>query len=82
MCTVLHGCETWSVILREEHRLRLFDSRVLREAVWPVRHKVTRNWKRLHDEVLYDLYHSPNIIQVPKLRGMKTAGHVALWETV
>jgi len=80
--TVLPGCETWSLILREEHRLRVFDSRVLRETVGSMRHMVTRKWRKLHDEELCDLYCSPNIIRVSKLRRMKTAEHVALWETV
>jgi hypothetical protein len=64
--------------LREEHRLRVFDSRVLRETVGTMRHVVTRKWRRLHDEELYDLYLSPNTIRVSKLRRIKAAGHVTL----
>jgi len=63
---VLYGCETWSPSLREEHRLRLFESRVLRNIFGPKRDKVTGEWRRLHNEELYDLYLSPDIIQVIK----------------
>jgi hypothetical protein len=57
-----------------------FESRVLRKTVRPKRGEVTREWRRLHDEKLYDLYHSPNIIQVIKSRIMSWAEHVALME--
>jgi len=52
----LYWCETWSPSLREEHRLRLFESRVLRNLFWPKRDKVTGEWRSLHNEELYDLY--------------------------
>jgi hypothetical protein len=63
-----YGCETWSLTLREEHRLRVFENRVLRKIFGPKRDDVTEEWKRLHNEELYDVYSSPNIIQVMKSR--------------
>jgi hypothetical protein len=53
---VLYGCETWSVTLREEHRLRVFENRVLRRIFGAKRDGVTGEWRRLHNEELYDLY--------------------------
>jgi hypothetical protein len=53
--TTLYGCETWSVTLREEHRLRVFENRVLRKIFGPKRDEVTGEWRRLHKEELYDL---------------------------
>ena len=60
----LYGCETWSLTLREEHRLRVFESRVLRRIFGPTWDEVTGEWKKLHNEKIYDLYSSPNIIRV------------------
>jgi hypothetical protein len=74
---VLYGCETWSLTLREEQRLRVFENRVLRRIFGPKRDEVTGKWRRLHDEELNDLYSSPNIIRVTKSRRMRRAGHVA-----
>jgi hypothetical protein len=59
---LLYGCETWSLRLREEHRLRIFGNRVLRRIFGPKRDEVTGEWRRLHNEELNDLYSSPNII--------------------
>jgi hypothetical protein len=53
---VLYGCETWSLILREEHRLRIFQNRVLRRIFGPKSDKVTRGWRKLHNEELHKLY--------------------------
>jgi hypothetical protein len=76
---VLYGCETWSLTLREEHRLRVFENRVLRRIFGPKRDEVTGEWRRLHNEELNDLYSSPHsiIIWVIKSRRMRWAGHVA-----
>jgi hypothetical protein len=61
-----YGCETWSLTLREECRLRVFENRVLRRIFGPKRDEVTGEWRRLHNKELYALYSSPNIIQVVK----------------
>jgi hypothetical protein len=74
---VLYGCETWSLTQREEHRLRVFENRVLRRIFGPKRDEITRDWRRLHNEELNELYSSPNIIRVIKSRRMRWAGHVA-----
>jgi hypothetical protein len=70
-------CETWSLTLREEHRLRVFDNRVLRRTFGPKRDEVTGEWRRLHKEELNGLYSSPNISRVIKSRRMRWAGQVA-----
>ena len=72
---VLYGCETWSLTLREEHRLRVFENRVLRRIFGPKRDGVTAEWRKLHYEELNDLYSSPNIVRVIKSRRMRWAGH-------
>ena len=74
---VLCGCETWSLTLREERRLRLFDNRVLRRIFGPKRDGVTRNWRRLHNQEFYCLYSLPNVIRVVKPSRMRWVGHVA-----
>jgi hypothetical protein len=63
--------------LREEHSLRVFESRVLRRIFGPKRDGVTGEWRKLHNEELNDLYSSPNIVRVIKSRRMRWAGHVA-----
>jgi hypothetical protein len=72
---VLYGCETWSLMPREEHRLRVFENRFLRRIF--KRDEVTREWKKLHNEELHNLYSSPDIIRQVKSRRMRWAGHVA-----
>jgi hypothetical protein len=70
---VLYGCETWSLTLREENRLKVFENRVLMRIFGCKRDEVTGEWRKLHDEKLHNLYSSPNI----KSRGMGWARHVA-----
>jgi len=74
---VLYGCETWSLKLREERKLRVFDNMVLRRIFGPRRDEVTGEWRRLHNEELNDLYCSPNLVLVIKSIRMRWAGHVA-----
>ena len=76
MPVVLFGCETWSLTSREEHRERVFERRVLRKIFGPNRDEVTGEWRRLHNEELYDLYCWPNIIRVINSRRMRCMGHV------
>ena len=71
------GCETWSLTLREERRLRMFENRVLRRIFRPTRDGVTVEWEKIHNEELNDLYCSPNIVRVIKSRRMRWVGHVA-----
>jgi hypothetical protein len=71
---VLYGCETWSLTLREECGLRVFENRVLRRIFGPKRDE--REWRRLHDGELYSLYSSPNITQVVKSRRLRWTGYV------
>jgi hypothetical protein len=73
---VLYGCETWSLTLREEHRLRVFENRVLRRIFGPKREE-DGSWRKLHNDELHNLYSSPNIVRVIKSRRMRCAGHVA-----
>jgi hypothetical protein len=68
---VLYGCETRSLELREEHRLRVFENRVLRRIFGPRRDKVTGGWRKLHNKELRDLYSSPSIIRIIKSRRMR-----------
>jgi hypothetical protein len=73
---VLYGCETLSLALRQGHRLRVFENKVLRRIFGPKRAKVTGEWRKLHNEELHDLYSSPNKIIIIKPR-MRRVGHVA-----
>ena len=74
---VFYGCETLSLTLREERKLRVFENRVLRRIFGPRKDEVKGEWRRLHNEELNDLYSSPNIVWVIKSRIMRWAGHVA-----
>jgi hypothetical protein len=74
---VLYRCETWSLTLREEHRLRVFENRVLRRIFGRKRDEVTGEWRKLHNKQLHDSYSSPSIIRIIKSRRMRWADHVA-----
>jgi hypothetical protein len=76
LSVVLYGCETWSLTLGEDHRLRVFENRGLREIFGPKREE-DGSWRKLHNDELHDLYSSPNIVRVIKSRRMRWAGHVA-----
>ena len=69
-------CKTWSLTLREERKLRVFENMVLR-IFGPRRDDVTGEWRRLHNEELNDLCCSPNVVRVIKWRRMRWTGHVA-----
>jgi hypothetical protein len=73
----LYGCETWSLTLREEHRQRVFENRVLRRVFGRKRDEVAGGWKKLNIEELHYLCSSPSIIRMIKSRRMRLAGHVA-----
>jgi hypothetical protein len=72
----LYECETWSLTLREEHRLRVFENRVLRRIFGPKREE-DGSWRKLRNDELHSLYSSPNIVRVIKSRRMRWVGHVA-----
>jgi hypothetical protein len=74
---MLGECEDWSLTLREDHRLRAFENRVLRRISGPKMDEVTGEWRKLHKEELRNLYLSPSIIRTMKFRRMMWAGHVA-----
>jgi hypothetical protein len=68
---VLYGYETWSLTLKEEHRLRVFENRVLRRIFGLKRDEVTGEWRKLNNEELRDLYSSPSIIRIIKSMRMR-----------
>jgi hypothetical protein len=74
---VLYGCGTWTLTLREEYRLRVFENRVLRRIFGPRWDEVTGGWRKVHNEEQHGLYSSPSIIRVIKARRMRWMGHVA-----
>ena len=79
MPVVLYGCVTWSLTLREECRLRVFENRILRRIFGPKRDD-NGEWRRFHDDELHSLYRSPNIVRVIKSRRLRWAGHLARME--
>ncbi|KAJ4430010.1 hypothetical protein ANN_22218 [Periplaneta americana] len=74
---ILYGCETWTLTLREEHRLRVFENKVLRKIFGAKRDEVTGEWRKLHNTELHALYSSPDIIRNIKSRCLRWAEHVA-----
>jgi hypothetical protein len=80
LSVVLYGCETRSLTLREERRLRVFENRVLRRLFGPRRDEVTGVWRKIRNEGLNNLYCLPNTLRVIKSRRMRWAGHVARME--
>jgi hypothetical protein len=74
---VLYGCEAWFETLREDHRLRMFENRMLRRIFGPKRDEITGEWRKMHSGELHNLYSSPDIIRQIKSRRMRWAGHVA-----
>jgi hypothetical protein len=74
---VLYGCETLSLTLREVHRLRVFENRVLRRIFGPKRDEVTTGWRKGHNEEFHNLYSSPKITGIIKSRRMEWARHLA-----
>ena len=74
---VLYGCETWSLTLREERMLRIFENKVLRRIFGPKRDEVTGEWRRLHNKELYALCSLQNTTRAIKSRRLRWVGHVA-----
>jgi hypothetical protein len=74
---VLYGCEIWSLTLREEHRLRVLENRVLRKIFGPNRDEVREEWRKMHYGELHNLCSSSDIVRQIKSRRMRWAGHVA-----
>jgi hypothetical protein len=77
LLVISYGCEIWSLKLREEHSLRVFENKVLRRIFGPKRDEVTGRWRQLYNEELRDLYSSPTIIRIIKSWRMRWTGHVA-----
>jgi hypothetical protein len=77
LSVVLYVCETWSLTLREEQRLRVFENRVLRRIFGSKRDEVIEGWRKLHNEELHHLYSSPSIMRMIKSRKITLAGLVA-----
>jgi hypothetical protein len=74
---VLQGCETWSLTVREEHGVWVFEKKEVRRMFGPKGDEVTGGWRKLYNEELRDLYSSPSIIRIIKVRNMRWVGHVA-----
>jgi hypothetical protein len=72
----MYGCETWPLALRKEHRVSLFENRMLRRIFGPKRDDVIGGWRKVHNEELHNLYSSPSVIRMIKSRRRGLAGHV------
>jgi hypothetical protein len=79
LLVVPYGCETWSLTLRVEHRLRVFENGVLRRIFGPKKGEMMGGWRKLHNEELHNLYCSTNIIRMIKSRRMKWQGIKHEW---
>jgi hypothetical protein len=77
---ILYECKTWSLTLREEHRLRVFENRVLRRIFRTKRDGMTGGLRKIHNEELHDLYSSPSIIRMVRSRRKRWAWHIARME--
>jgi hypothetical protein len=75
----LHGCETWSLTLNKERKLRVSEERLVRNIFAPKREAVTGWWRKLHNEELHDLYSSQNIFRMIQARIMRWSWHVTRW---
>jgi hypothetical protein len=73
---ILYGCESWSQTLREEHRLRVFENRVLRGMFGPKRYEIERGCRKVHNEELHNLYCSPGITRMIKSKKIRWLMHV------
>jgi len=80
LSVVLYGFKTWSLTLKEERSLRVFENRELRKIFGLKRDEGAGDWRKLHEEELGDLYWSPNIIRLIKSRRIRWAWHVARME--
>jgi hypothetical protein len=82
LLVVLYGCETWSLTVREEHKLRVFENRVLRKTSGPKRNEVKGGWRKRHTEAFHNLYSSQSIIRIIKSRRMRWAEYVVLMREI
>ena len=73
---ILYRCETWTLTLKEEKMLQVFENKVLRKIFVPKRDDQTGAWRRLHNGELHNLYEKPDIIRIVRSRRLRLAGHV------
>ena len=79
---VLYGCDTWSVTLREDHRLKVFENKVLRKIFGAKKDEITGEWRKLHNDELHALYSSPNIVRSLKTKSTKMGRTRSTYGTV